>query len=96
MQIWSRAEHRHVMPFLGFTIDNGMYPAFITEWMENGSLRIYLQRNPHVDPLPLVVVSSTLDALPVDCAYVLDRGHSVRYALSALERNYSLRHEGRK
>jgi len=43
MKIWSALQHRNVLPLLGFFIQGGEFPNFISEWMVNGSLFDYLK-----------------------------------------------------
>ncbi|KLO09787.1 kinase-like protein [Schizopora paradoxa] len=41
IRIWSKLQHPNVHPLLEYVID-GDRPSFISEWMENGSLRGYM------------------------------------------------------
>ncbi|KAG1808531.1 kinase-like domain-containing protein [Suillus variegatus] len=43
-QIWMRLLHDNVLPLEGITEEFGPLPAFVTPWMENGTLEDYLGR----------------------------------------------------
>lgn len=56
MRIWSKLRHPNVLLLLGYAMepeDRG-YPSFISEWMENGSLKKFMKGNPNLDILRLV------------------------------------------
>ncbi|TDL16901.1 kinase-like protein [Rickenella mellea] len=54
LRIWENLDHPNVLPLLGFTMDFGPYPAFITEWMSNGTVLDYLSQKSNVDNVHLV------------------------------------------
>lgn len=56
LRIWSKLVHPNILRLLGYTlgIEDGGYPAMITEWMVNGNVRVFLQIRPDYDILPLV------------------------------------------
>ncbi|TDL16902.1 kinase-like protein [Rickenella mellea] len=54
LTIWSRTSHPNVLPLLGYSLDFGPYPAFITEWMPEGTLSDYVKNHPTVHKLFLV------------------------------------------
>ncbi|CUA71930.1 Hypoxia up-regulated protein 1 [Rhizoctonia solani] len=56
---WSKLDHENVHKLLGVTIHQGQL-GMVSEWMTNGNLRNYLNRNPSVDRYKLanVLVSS--------------------------------------
>lgn len=41
MAVWSRAQHRHVLPLLA-TYDDGTQPILVSPWIEHGNLVSYL------------------------------------------------------
>ena len=43
MKIWSTLKHRNILPLLGYFVEGGEYPNFISMWMENGSLFEYME-----------------------------------------------------
>ncbi|KDQ09874.1 hypothetical protein BOTBODRAFT_505351 [Botryobasidium botryosum FD-172 SS1] len=52
--VWRRLKHPHVLPFIGWhTL--GLVSYMISPWMKHGDAVDYLQTNPTVDPLPLLV-----------------------------------------
>ncbi|KAH8114408.1 kinase-like domain-containing protein [Phellopilus nigrolimitatus] len=54
LRIWSGLHHPNVLPLLGFTIDDGVYPALISSWMTNGTVIQYLKENPTSSKLSMV------------------------------------------
>ena len=49
-------DHPNILPLLGYTLRDGASFAFICEWMENGTLREYLQSHPEADTFKVVWV----------------------------------------
>ncbi|KLO13728.1 kinase-like protein [Schizopora paradoxa] len=43
MKIWSTLNHKNILPLLGYFVEGGKYPNFISMWMENGSLYDYME-----------------------------------------------------
>lgn len=59
LYIWSRLEHRHILPIIGFTFGGDeKFPSLITDWMENGTIIEYLNKHPEVSNLEMVIVFS--------------------------------------
>ena len=55
MRIWSLLDHENILLLEGFVREEGTNcPSFVTEWMDNGSLRQFLQENVDVDVLAMV------------------------------------------
>ncbi|TDL14287.1 kinase-like protein, partial [Rickenella mellea] len=55
LKIWSRLNHQNVLQLRGYTLDcYGDFPALISEWMTNGTVRNYLEKNPEVDFFDMV------------------------------------------
>ncbi|THH07779.1 hypothetical protein EW145_g3155 [Phellinidium pouzarii] len=54
LHIWSKLHHPNVLPLLGYTIDDGVYPALISRWMSNGTSIQYLKDNPGTNVLTMV------------------------------------------
>ena len=46
-------EHRNIVRFRGFALVNNV-PAFVSDWMESGTLSKYLVRNEQIDEFFLV------------------------------------------
>lgn len=53
MLIWKQLEHKNILSFLGITEMDGI-PCIVSEWMENGTMDIYLKNHIDVDVLELV------------------------------------------
>ncbi|PAV22495.1 WD40 domain containing protein [Pyrrhoderma noxium] len=43
LTVWSKLKHQNVLPLLGYYVD-GNYPYIVSEWMENGTARRYVQQ----------------------------------------------------
>ena len=55
--IWSKLEHQHIVELLGYvTCPDTGYPLIISEWMDNGTAWSYLERNPNMPMMDLVVI----------------------------------------
>lgn len=50
---WSKLSHHNVLPLVGITTDFDHTISMVSEWMDNGNARRYVQ-NPEVDPRPLL------------------------------------------
>ncbi|CAE6433640.1 unnamed protein product [Rhizoctonia solani] len=46
---WSRMAHPNIHPLMGIIIFKGHQLGMVSQWMENGSLREYMRRNPWFD-----------------------------------------------
>ena len=50
LTIWSGLEHANILPFFGFCMDDddadGCYPSLVSLWMDNGTVRDYLEAHP--------------------------------------------------
>lgn len=58
MRIRSLLIHENILPFKGFINEEGHNcPSMVTDWMENGSLRQFLQDNDKVDILFMVCLN---------------------------------------
>jgi len=44
LNVWQRLNHENILPLLGIVSDFGHYTAFVCPWLENGSVRRYLDR----------------------------------------------------
>ena len=49
--MWKRLRHQNIVPFIGVTRDP---LQFVSEWMPNGTLVEYLERNPGSNQVGLV------------------------------------------
>ncbi|KAL5525891.1 hypothetical protein ACEPAG_7229 [Sanghuangporus baumii] len=52
--VWASLNHPNILPFLGFILENG-YPSLISEWMELGTVRKFLENHPDFDITDLVL-----------------------------------------
>ena len=61
--IWKRLRHPNIVPFIGVT----RTPLqSISEWMPNGTLTEYVERNPGVNRISLVSLSSIINDSLID------------------------------
>lgn len=59
MTIWSRLQHRNVLPFLGLVDlsgENMMETGLVSPWVKSGNVTDYLQKNPGANRVPMVRV----------------------------------------
>ncbi|KAG9124735.1 hypothetical protein FRC07_010446 [Ceratobasidium sp. 392] len=56
---WSRLKHSNILELLGLAQFRG-HLAMISPWMDNGTLREYLERNPQVDRYQLTCLLTIL------------------------------------
>ncbi|CAE6399147.1 unnamed protein product [Rhizoctonia solani] len=78
LYIWSRMEHPNIHRLQGVIMFRDRYLGMVSEWMENGDLRQYLQRYPGADRYQLCIhIASGLD-------YMHSRG-TVHGALKAVD-----------
>jgi hypothetical protein len=54
LRIWASLTHPNVLPILGYVFSQGATFAFISEWMENGTIRDFLERHPGADRIEMV------------------------------------------
>lgn len=54
LKIWSRLDHQNILQLRGYTLDDGEFPALVSEWMTNGTMLEYLKLNPQVDLFDMV------------------------------------------
>lgn len=56
LKLWSRLDHPNVLRLLGVAMrpEDAGFPCFITLWMENGTVRSYLESHADTDTFPLV------------------------------------------
>ena len=61
IRVWSNLHHQNVLMFLGYALEGGDYPLLVSEWMENGTVQTYVQRNKLSikELLPIVSISAT-------------------------------------
>lgn len=64
--MWKSLEHRNILPFLGAYMHDEKL-VLVSEWMENGNIKCYLQRHREVNKLSLVSHSYSLAC----CCYLL-------------------------
>ena len=74
MSIWAKLNHPNILPLLGYMFEKD-YPSLISEWMEHGTVRDFLRKNPPFDITYLVCAFF----FP-PCSIILN----VAYALKAL------------
>lgn len=57
IRIWSQLSHPNVLPFLGYFVEGeGAMPSLVSEWMENGTLTVYLEKIPYCGDETLSIV----------------------------------------
>ncbi|TDL16904.1 Pkinase-domain-containing protein [Rickenella mellea] len=54
LSIWSKISHPNVLSLVGYSLDFGQYPAFVTEWMPEGTLSDYLKKHPAIHKYSMV------------------------------------------
>ncbi|TDL17329.1 kinase-like protein [Rickenella mellea] len=54
LRLWARLSHPNVLPLLGYCLNFGPYPALISEWMENGTVLEYLEKNKLADRFQMI------------------------------------------
>ncbi len=59
LRIWSSLDHPNVLPLLGYVM-YGDYPALVSRWMVNGSLRNYIEMFPDTSVIRMVRGSSII------------------------------------
>jgi len=52
--MWKRLKHPNLVPFVGVV---GEHPQIVSEWIPNGTLTKYIEKNPSVDRISLVSFS---------------------------------------
>ncbi|KAG8937204.1 hypothetical protein FRC02_003879 [Tulasnella sp. 418] len=55
LKVWCGLEHPNIVCLLGYTIESGAFPRFVSRWCENGDLQQYILSNPSVDRFKLLV-----------------------------------------
>ncbi|TDL13941.1 kinase-like protein, partial [Rickenella mellea] len=55
LRIWSDLDHPNILPLLGFSMEFGPHPTFVTEWMSNGTVLDYVKANPEASILQLSI-----------------------------------------
>ncbi|TDL14123.1 kinase-like protein, partial [Rickenella mellea] len=55
LRIWSDLDHPNILPLLGFSLQFGPYPTFVTEWMSNGTVLDYMKANTEASALQLSI-----------------------------------------
>ncbi|KAL5482460.1 hypothetical protein ACEPAI_9054 [Sanghuangporus weigelae] len=72
MKIWSRLEHRNILPFLGYYMFEKDWPALISEWMDLGTLRNFLENHSKIDIVSLAYgIAEAIADRPFQLIYVL-------------------------
>lgn len=68
MVIWHDLVHDNILPLLGYVLmaDGDGLPYFISPWMDDGNLRVFLKKNPDADILTLVRNCVTLIRASID------------------------------
>ena len=56
LRIWASLDHPNLLPLKGYVCipEWGPYPAFVSDWMENGTVDRYIKDNQNVYSLLLV------------------------------------------
>ena len=70
--IWSKTRHENVQELLGIVTFEGQI-GMVSDWMPNGNLQQYIQKNPSVERYPLVCVDHfawpPMDIIRIHSAY---------------------------
>ena len=45
---WKHLRHPNILPLLGVTLNEHRF-ALVSEWMENGNINEFIERDPHVN-----------------------------------------------
>ena len=53
MAIWSKLHHPNILPLLGYILEKD-YPSFVSEWMDQGTVREFLKTDPNANVKHLV------------------------------------------
>jgi hypothetical protein len=67
LTIWSDLHHANILSIIDTTEVNGL-PAFVSEWMNNGTVKQYQQNNP--DACVLKLVRRFITLVPSSCIIV--------------------------
>ena len=88
--IWSTLRHPNVLPLLGVTLSENRF-VMISEWMDNGNVNEFLEKNPYVDRLELVGILTGSLSLLVPNSSITDvaQRHHQRVGLHARSRSSS-------
>ena len=62
MIIWKRLSNPNILPLIGAYM-HGPELVMVSEWMDNGNVKKYLQRNSHANKPSLVRAPPTLDRI---------------------------------
>jgi len=46
LAVWHLVDHENIVPFIGITFIYGVLPSIVSAWMPQGTLRLFLARNP--------------------------------------------------
>ena len=55
--LWKQLDHENILPLFGITLIDGV-PCTVAEWMENGTMNVYLKSHPDANVLDLVRIVS--------------------------------------
>ena len=89
--MWKRLRHKNIVPFIGVTQDP---LQFVSEWMPNGDLTEYLDKNPGANRIGLV--SPPCNHCYLNADYPQAVGCSGRPRLSSRETHNTRRSERSK
>ncbi|EJC99172.1 kinase-like protein, partial [Fomitiporia mediterranea MF3/22] len=80
LYIWSRLDHTNILQLQGFVLE-GDYPVVIAEWMENGTLREYLQKRTDcsVEDMVILLYSSSVHCISLLYHQILGIANGVDY-----------------
>ncbi|KAL5504532.1 hypothetical protein ACEPAH_7193 [Sanghuangporus vaninii] len=55
VRLWSKLNHPNILPLLGYTIEQHVLPALISDFMDNGTILKYVQAHPDSDIMRMVL-----------------------------------------
>ena len=73
--VWGKLSHANVLPLLGCAYNNVNDPLLISEWMDNGCAREYINGVPDCDVLQLVNNECSVPFYNANVNITLDTGH---------------------
>ncbi|KAH8110507.1 kinase-like domain-containing protein, partial [Phellopilus nigrolimitatus] len=55
VKVWSRLEHPNILPFLGFIVEESGFSSLVSEWMDNGTVSIYIKNHPKCNLMRIIL-----------------------------------------
>lgn len=54
VRVWAQLNHKNILRLRGYMLEGESYPALISDWMANGTIRTYMKAHPDCDLLHMV------------------------------------------